>query len=116
MIRVIKDGNYRLFETKDYTRILELDSAQYAWVTAEKIGEILVLTHSPHNIEQLLSMGKYRLYEVRDEPKLVDEPHLELHICNKAWQAYLLPTGLPTKGKSRSRLIPTKEVISRPKG
>ena len=114
MVKLLKDGEYRLVETKDHIKILMLDDAQFAWVAVNGIGEILVTSHKPHKVDHLLATGKYRLYGVKDEPKLVDQQHLELHAGRKRWQGYLLPTGLPAGGKKRARIIATKEIISAP--
>lgn len=115
MIKLLKDGDYSLVETKDHIKIMTLDDAQFAWVAASGIGEILVTSHNPHKVDYLLATGKYRIYLVKDEPKLVDQQHLELHVGRKDWQGYLLPTGLPTDKKKRSRIIATKEIISAPR-
>ncbi|PJE65519.1 hypothetical protein COU91_01240 [Candidatus Saccharibacteria bacterium CG10_big_fil_rev_8_21_14_0_10_47_8] len=116
MVKLLKDGEYKLVETKDHVKILMLDDAQLAWIAVNGTGEILVTSHNPHKVDYLLATGKYRLYEVKDEPKLVDQKHLELHVGRKKWQGYLLPTGLPTDKKKRARIIATKEIISAPKG
>lgn len=115
MIKLLKDGDYSLVETKDHIKILTLDDAQFAWVAASGIGEILVASHNPHEVDHLLATGKYRLYAVEDEPKIVDQQHLELHVGRKRWQGYLLPTGLPTDKKKRARVIATKEIIPTPR-
>ncbi len=116
MIKLLKDGDYSLVETKDHAKILMLDDAQFAWIAASGIGEILVTSHNPHKVDHLLATGKYRLYNVKDEPKFIDQQHLELHAGRKRWQGYLLPTGLPIDKKKRARIIATKEIISAPKG
>jgi hypothetical protein len=113
MIRVVRQGRYKLLETKAQTKILFLDAAVYAWINARGIGEILVSTHKPHQTDTILSLGRYRLYEVEDEPKLSDQQHLELAVGESSWQGYLLPTGLPDDKKKRSRVIPTHETITR---
>src|SRR3989344_2155664 len=104
MVKLLKDGEYRLVETKDHVKILILDDAQFAWVAVNGISEILVTSHNPHKVDHLLAIGKYRLYSVKDEPKLVDQQHLELHVGRKKWQGYLLPTGLPAGVKKRARI------------
>ncbi|HKX73476.1 MAG TPA: hypothetical protein VJM32_05655 [Candidatus Saccharimonadales bacterium] len=114
MIRILRQGRYKLLETKAQTKILRLDDEVYAWINASEIGEILVASHNPHKTDTILSLGRYRLYEVDDEPKLSDQQHLELAVGESAWQSYLLPTGLPQGGKKRSRVIPTTETITRP--
>jgi hypothetical protein len=112
MIKQLAKGKYQLLETKGEIKILLLGSGTYAWVDLEGIGEILVTSQKPHQTDTALSVGHYRLYEVEDEPKLSDQQHLELSIGNGRWQGYLLPTGLPNGKKTRSRVIPTKEVIT----
>lgn len=113
MINLIRQGNYSLIETKGQTKILLLDENTYAWVYARNIGELLVSSHKKHKVDHLLAVGKYRLYEVKKEPKLTDLAHLELHAGDGMWQGYLLPTGLPNGEKHRNRIIPTKEVITK---
>lgn len=112
MITLIKTGPYKLIETKANIKILYLDNQPYAWVTAEKIGQILVWSRVPHRTNRDLAMGIYQLYEVEDEPYLTDLQHLELEFGEHAWQSYLLPTGLPTSKDARTRFIPTTEIIT----
>ncbi len=115
MIQLVKHGTYTLIETKMQTKILTLDEKEsYAWVNANEIGEILVTTHKPHEADNILAVGKYRLYEVKDESDLTDLMHLELFVGGGMWQGYLLATGFPTDEKKRSRIIPTKETITKP--
>lgn len=112
MITVEKEGTYKLIETKSNTKILYLDRESFAWVEPRNFGEMLVVTHTPHRTDCDLSMGRYNLYSVEDEPYLTDLQHLELEYGKKAWQGYLLPTGLPTDNKKRSRIIPTTQIIT----
>lgn len=113
MIRTVEEGSYKLIETKGQTKILILDKKMFAWVNAEDIGEILVTSHKSHRVDHFLATGKYRIYEVEDEPRLTDLLHLELHVGNGTWQGYLLPTGLPSGEKKRNRIIPTNETITK---
>ena len=114
MIKLVQEGQYELIETKEQTKILTLDGKRvFAWVEAMGIGEILVTSHNPHKVNHFLSVGNYRLYEVKDEPDLTDLLHLELHVGNGTWQGYLLTTGLPTDEKRRNRIIPTMEIITK---
>lgn len=114
MIKIIESGTYKLIETAKQTKILIINGRRtFAWVNADAIGEILVTSHKKHKTDHVLSLGNYRLYEVKNEPKLTDLLHLELHAGNGVWQAYLLPLGLPNGGKARSRIIPTKEEITK---
>lgn len=114
MIKLITNGTYKLIETKSQNRILSLDrnTHVYAWINAGNIGEILVTTHKSHRVDHLLAVGKYRLYEVKDEQKLTDLTHFELLVGDGVWQGYLLPLGMPN-GVKRRRIIPTKEIITK---
>lgn len=114
MIKVLEEGKYQLMETKGQTKILVLDkNRNYAWVNATDIGEILITSHKKHKADTILAIGKYRLYEIRDEPKLTDLQHLELYVGDNTWQGYLLTTGLPRNEKKRNRIIPTDEIITK---
>jgi len=114
MITLIKKGDYSLTETKAHIKILTLDKkTNFAWINATAIGEILVNSNKRHKIDHILAVGKYRLYDVRNEPDFVDLKHLELLAGEGVWQGYLLPTGLPTIEKKRNKIIPAKEVITK---
>jgi hypothetical protein len=113
MIRLLKHGNYSLIQTFDHTKMLILDDiGRYAWISAPEIGDILVTSKKKFNAESVVATGNYRLYYVKDEPNLVDLEHLELFVGKGKWQGYLLPSGLPGDSKTRSRIVPTREVIS----
>lgn len=113
MIQVLARGKYKLIESKNDTKTLVFDHERtYAWITAANIGEILVTSHKDHKEDNLLAVGNYRLYEVKDEPKFTDQEHLELQVGCGYWQGYLLPHGLPTDEKTRNRIITTHEIIT----
>ncbi len=113
MIQILARGEYRLIETKHHTKVLILNEKNtYAWVNAENIGEILVATHKIHKKDNLLAVGNYRLYDVKDEVTYTDQKHLELQVGCGYWQGYLLPHGLPTDEKIRNRIIPTNELLT----
>jgi hypothetical protein len=114
MIKLIEEGQYNLIETKHDSKILILDTLKsFAWVTVKDIGEILIESHKTHKTANILAIGKYRLYQVKDEPDFTDLEHLELLVGDGQWQGYLLPTGLPTEEKKRNRIIPTSEIITK---
>lgn len=125
MIKLIQQGDYELIETKRFNKILTLsEKGTYAWINVEGTGEILVSSHKrslradalkKHQTDYVLAVGKYRFYEVKDEPKLADTLHLELLTGKGNWQGYLLITGFPTE-KDKSRIIPTKEIITKSSG
>src|SRR3990170_6880292 len=104
MIKLLKKGKYSLIENRNDVKILKLDKKTFVWIFTKSIGEMLVATHRGHRTDQKLAKGEYRLYEVKDEPKLTDMLHLELSIGGERyrmippegdWQGYLLPTGYP---------------------
>src|SRR3989344_5837367 len=112
MIKLLTKGKYRLLGTRDHKTMLYLDKQGYLWNYAPRIGELLTFSKHPHKQRYVLNQGTYRLYMVKDEPKLIDLQHLELSVGNSQWQGYLLLTGLPYSKKIRSRIEPTDEVIS----
>lgn len=112
MITLVKQGHYRLGETKNHSRVLFLDDVCYIWLVIATIGDIISRTTRKHTIKTVFSRGRYRLYDIADEPDLVDLKHLELEVGEDNWQGYLLLTGLPQQNKPRSRIIATEENIS----
>lgn len=112
MIKPLRKGYYKLVETKRNNKILYLDDDVYAWIEPAYLGELLVSSSNPHKTDCVLSMGHFRMYDVVDEPDVSDHIHLELEVAPDVWQGYLLLTGLPSKQKKRSRIIPTVEIIT----
>lgn len=112
MITLQKTGNHKLIETKKQTKILYLDDDVFAWVEPKEIGEILVISHKKHKTDCILSVGRYCIYDVNDEPDVSAHQHLELEVGRGVWQGYLLLTGLPDDEKKRARIIPTDQVIT----
>jgi hypothetical protein len=112
MITLMKQGNYELSESAHTTKLLTLDTTSFAWINAKDIGEILAKTARKPDAASRLALGTYRIYKVKDEPEFTDLPHLELSVGSGLWQGYLLPTGLPNGAKKRSRIIPSKEIIT----
>lgn len=112
MITLQKQGEYTLSETKQHVKVLSLDGKGYAWIYPRNIGEILVTTLKDNPSNNILSAGRYRIYDVVDEPDLTDLEHLELQYGQNLWQGYLLLTGLPTGTKKRVRIIPTDQIIT----
>src|SRR3989344_8530911 len=114
MVKLLENGSYSLIETHRHIKILSLGEKKvYAWINAAGIGEILVASHNPHKTDHMLAVGKYRMYEVKDEPKFTDLIHLELLVGDGIWQGYLLTKGLPGANTSRVRIIPTLEIITK---
>jgi len=114
MIKLLENGNYTLIETHKLIKILNLGKGKvFVWINVAGIGEILVASHNPHKTDHILAVGKYRMYEVKDEPKFTDLIHLELLVGDGIWQGYLLTKGLPGANTSRVRIIPTLEIITK---
>lgn len=116
MIKLLAEGVYTLSQTRRNTKILTLlgkPKKKFAWVTAGKIGDILVYSTGQDDVMTMLAEGSFRMYEVENEDKLTDLIHLELFVGNGKWQGYLLPTGLPGKA-DKNRIIPTSELITHP--
>ena|SRR3990167_10275670 len=114
MIKLQKQGNYKVVETWGQTRILILDrNASFAWIAAKGIGEILVTTKKKFNKLYCLVRGRFRIYEVEKEPRLTRGQHLELYIGEGYWQGYLLPTGLPKDKDIRNKIVPINQIITK---
>ncbi len=113
MIQVLRQGVYKLIETKKHTKVLFLDNKDaFAWINAGEIGEILVTAHKNVMTDSVLATGDYVLYVVKNEPHIVDLTHLELQVGPHDWQGYILLTGLPTSRKKRTRIVPSNELIT----
>jgi hypothetical protein len=112
MLKIVYRGEYILSETNDQLKILNLDNKLFGWVSSKGNGELFLYPHKNIPQSSILAMGKYRLYEVNEDKKFTDQPHLELSVGLGNWQAYLVPEGLPKK-ESMSRIVPTSEVITK---
>ena len=112
MIRIIRQGAYKLIETRKHVKVLYLDNDIYAWPLTKQYGEMLVTSHRDHKTDALLSTGRYNLYSVDDEDYLTDLQHLELETGLNRWQGYLLMNGLPDSHKTRCKIVPTSETIT----
>jgi len=112
MTKQLREGFYRLVESRDNNKILFLDKDTFAWINARNIGEILVKSYKTPKIKIHINEGRFRLFLVKDEPMLHDIEHLELEYSKDNRQGYFLLTGLPGDDKKRARIIPTDEIIS----
>jgi len=118
MIRLIGNGRYLLIETKNWPKVITLENnfgrkSRYAMTSTNGTREILKADQQPHEAECILAAGKYRLYEVKNEPGIKTCKHLELFIGEGYWQGYLLPAGFPIERKTGKKIIPTKELITK---
>lgn len=112
MITLRKTGWYKLIETKRGTKVLYLNNDVYVWIERASIGEILVISRDKHKSDCVLSVGRFNLYDVEDEPNLFDLKHLELEVGENTWQGYVLLSGLPNSQHKKARIIPTDELIT----
>jgi len=102
-----------MFATRDFSRLLNLDSKViYEWITWKGIGELNLSARKIEQTESVLSLGKYRLYDVNNEPAITEMKHLELLVGKGKWQGYLLPDGLPGVKDKKVRIISTSERIT----
>jgi len=114
MIRVLRTGQYNLIATREFSRLLILDGKTiYEWITWKGVGELNLSARKITQTESVLSMGKYRLYEVKNEPSITEMIHLELLVGIGKWQGYLLPDGLPAIQDKKVRITSTSERITR---
>lgn len=112
MINLQMSGSYKLLETSHDAKVLYLNGDCYAWSCVQYPCELTLTMHQKARTDCLLGMGRYRLYDVDDEPALSDLFHLELEVGNDIWQGYLLADGLPGKGKERAKIAATRELIT----
>lgn len=114
MIRLVEEGRYSLFETKQQKNILNLENKKtFAWTANGDSGEITIISYVLHVTDRIISVGKYRMYTVKDESDLTDCTHMELFVGGGKWQGYLLPAGLPKRGKVPTKIQPTHEIITK---
>lgn len=114
MVKAIKQGDYRLIQTDNGARVLNLSQKKnYIWIRNDGNGEIKIVNSLDLKTSSILAEGKYRVYEVNSETKLADGLHLELSTGPGRWQGYLLTQGLPKHENLSSRIVPTIEVITK---
>lgn len=111
MMRLCRSGTYKLIETRRNIRILYLNNTAYAWIEPWSNKEILVISRRSHITDCILSMGSFRLYDVKDELRLPGKQLLTLEVGADIWQGYLLPTGLPTARRKRVRILIAHQVV-----
>lgn len=116
MLKVIGSGTYKLTETKDNTKVLFIDD-NYAcsWKNEKCNGDLVYLKPDTDKICCFLSVGNWRLYEIKDEPGLTIGNHFELNVGKGKWQGYLLPKGFPTQINKKKPISQTDEIITKVK-
>jgi hypothetical protein len=113
MIKILDHGCYHLYESPEQDKILIIDKKKsYRWNQKKDKGEIVSDSIKSGDPDHLLAIGKYRLYEVKNENDLSDGDHLELFIGDGKWQGYLLPLGMPNIKKTSYQILPTEEIIT----
>ncbi len=114
MIRVLGEGEYKLAETPAQIKILVLGNRSYLWLFKPDHRQTLVVaTRKKPKVDHVLAIGRYRLYEVKDESDLSNFMHLELSLGNRRWQGYLLHDNSLII-KTVIQISPTSELISCP--
>lgn len=114
MIRVLGEGEYKLAETPAQIKILVLGSRSYLWLFKPSLGQTLVAaSRKKPKVDRILAIGRYRLYEVKDESDLSNLKHLELSLGHRRWQGYLLHDNSLII-KTTIPISPTAELISCP--
>jgi hypothetical protein len=112
MVTLFEKSFYCLVKTKSGSRLLCIERGTFTWVDPETIGEMRVATHTPHTTDYVIRTGRYRLYDVKDEPPLAGLQHLELEYGPTDWHGYLLLTGLPRDQEERTCVVPTPQIIT----
>jgi len=112
MVSIMRQGSYKLTESRLQIKALYLDSSSYAMLFIDALGEMIATAREPKPSDYTLSAGHYRLYDIVDEPDMSEGLHLELEVGDDIWQGYLLPNGLPDKGSIRGCLLPTHELVT----
>jgi hypothetical protein len=112
MFSIERQGSYKLTESRLQIKALYLDKTSYAMLFIDSLGEMISTARTPKPTDYTLSIGRYRVYNVQDEPDMTEGLHLELEVGDDIWQGYLLPNGLPGKNSIRGCLLPTRELIT----
>ncbi len=99
MIKIVGRGEYSKTKVLDGKIIISI-------VNTDKPAKKTIYTlNSPSNSEIFPAFGKYRIYQVEDEVKLLNGSHIELLLARGRWQGYLL--------SKDDLLVPTNELITR---
>ena len=109
MIKVVSKGDYILYEDHNKRKILKLGDAKLLYWTDSKIIQAM---NNSANPKDTLSLGKYRLYKILDEPQLTNNYHLELYVGNKQWRGYLLSSNILKTRMPVVAISATNELIS----
>lgn len=115
MIRIVQEGKYKLIETNEKKKILTLRERTFSWAKNGEKDELIPTSYIPAEKDYILAIGKYRLYDVKDEFDLADVPHLELLVGEGKWQGYIVPSGIPSGKRKQSVIMPTGEIITKTK-
>jgi len=113
MIKILDQGCYQLYKATNESKLLTIDKKKnYIWNKQADKEDITLCAYKNSKKDELLTVGKYRLYAVKNENDLSDGEHLELFVGDGKWQGYLLPTSLPSDKKLTSPIYPTEEIIT----
>lgn len=112
MLQILQRGHYRLYQTTNGSKILILDDERmFSWSGTGGKGSLKQRKTAPGLKHEFLSSGSYRVYNVEHEKNLTDGIHLELHVDERIWQPYLLPSGFPKDDKD-AVMQATDELIT----
>lgn len=111
-----REGDFTLFETEDGNHVLCLGGEKrdywVAIVTGSQ-GDLIVLTDSHHPGSRAVRSGGYFYIDFKDDPRFVDQPHLFLANRSGAYDAWILPNGLPNGQDKQKKLVRTPDVVAR---
>lgn len=110
MLKMVQRGDYKLFDAKENKKVLLIDDMPFVWENAVLRKD---LSPDSEHDKTILASGKYRLYEVANEPGFSDMFHLELSVGCGNWQGWLLNNSLPVNKDNHTNTAPTKEIITK---
>lgn len=106
--KLMKNGQYELFESTKGHQILKLNDAEFYAIIEGQRGDILVHSDSGHEKKSLQETGEFYLAEFKNDPAIRDVPHLFLESSEK-YREFLLPNGLPDEKHYQKKLIRSEE-------
>jgi hypothetical protein len=113
MITLLQSGKYTLLQAIEEVKALLLDKKLFGWDEVVAEEELVFFSLKQFHPIGISTTGKYRLYEVKGEKKLVNAIHLELFAGDGKWEGYLLPDGLPTKEVPRKKIVRIDQTITK---
>lgn len=113
MIKVRRKGFYHIVAEGGGDKYLVLDKKlSFRWMCQDRVEKLEFVNKAIDDKKAIITSGRYRLYDVRDESHLTNLHHFEMLTGKNMWQGYLLPEGLPEKNMKKKLIFPTKELIT----